>query len=264
MAGGCGGCGVAVVRRGRGSWRSNGRAGGLRRHADNGVGVYEAVGHVVERNDAPAVFGNEGLGFCHVGKGDGILRAHATDVAAFNHIMGGAGVYPFGVGGERFFPVGIGGVAHVGYIDGGDVFGFARVAHEVENLGYGGEPQRFIRLAFQEDLRFGPVVLGQVHGAVVALGGIADDLRLGFVGGGVAVFAAARGKGGGQQKGGDEFFHGGFLVCEWSFQAALGGLFEVFPIFGAVWGGIADDADVAVAQQDDEAADAENPAVQKV
>ena len=62
----------------------------------------------------------------------------------------------------------------------------------------------------------------------------------------------------------DEFFHGGFLVCEWSFQAALGGLFEVFPVFGAVWGGIADDADVAVAQQDDEAADAENPAVQKV
>ena len=129
------------------------------------------------------------------------MRAHATDVAAFNHIMGGAGVYPFGVGGERFFPVGIGGVAHVGYIDGGDVFGFARVAHEVGNLGYGGEPERLVRFAFQKDLRFGTGVFGQVHGAEIAFGVVADGVGLRFGGGVAAVGWGAGGKcGGGEEE----------------------------------------------------------------
>ena len=116
--------------------------------AKHGVGVDKAVWHVVKFHDAPAVFVHEFLRFCHIGKRDGILRAHAADVVAFNHIIGGFGVYPFGVIGEGFVPFVVGGVAHIGYINGGDVFGLTWVAHKVENLGYGGEPQRFAWLAF--------------------------------------------------------------------------------------------------------------------
>ena len=102
-----------------------------------------------------------------------IAATLAANKAAFNNVIGLFRIYPFSVS-IGFFP--IFDFTHIGNIDGMNAFRLFGQFGVAEHLLDGGKPNRFVRFAVQEDLRFRAVVFSQIHAAVMTDRAVADLL----------------------------------------------------------------------------------------